>query len=183
MTAGRHIVLGVSGSIAAVKAPELVRLFRDRDYTVRCVMTKSAEHFTSPLVLSTFSGSPVVSDFFGAESYTMPHLSLAGEADILVVAPASATVLARMAHGLAEDMISLTYITTTSPTLVAPAMHNTMWEHPATQANVKILRDRGVEFIGPYQGPLADKTRAEGRMAEPTEIVSAAEEILKKKKL
>jgi phosphopantothenoylcysteine decarboxylase/phosphopantothenate--cysteine ligase len=87
-----------------------------------------------------------------------------------------------MAQGLAEDMISLTYITTTAPTLVAPAMHNTMWEHPATQANARLLRERGVQFVGPNQGPLADKTRGDGRMAEPEDIVKAAEAILNKKK-
>jgi phosphopantothenoylcysteine decarboxylase/phosphopantothenate--cysteine ligase len=182
MPSDRTIVLGVTGSIAAVKAPEIVRLLRDKNYTVRCVMTKSAAQFTTPLVLSTFSGSPVISDFFGAEAYTMPHLSLASDADLLIVAPLSTTVLARMAQGLAEDMISLTYITTTAPTLVAPAMHNTMWEHPATQANARLLRERGVQFVGPNQGPLADKTRGDGRMAEPEDIVKAAEAILNKKK-
>lgn len=182
MGQGRGIVVGVSGSIAAVKSPELIRLLVDKNYDVTCVLTPSAEKFVAPLSLSAFSGKPAISSLFGEESYQMPHLKLAGEADLLVVAPASATVLARCARGLAEDMISLLYITTTAPVVFAPAMHPTMWEHPATQENVKILRERGAIFTGPFIGPLADKTRGEGRMSEPADIVQIVEQVLKRKK-
>lgn len=179
---GKTIALGITGSIAAVKAPELVRLFRDKGFTVHCVLTSSAKEFVSPMALAALSAEPVYSDLFGAESYKMPHLSVAAAADLFVVAPLTATVLSRMAYGLAEDLVTLTYITTTAPTLIAPAMHNTMWEHPATQTSTKILRDRGVNIIGPYQGPLADQTRGDGRMADPAEIVQVAETLLAQKK-
>jgi|ERR1044071_2970432 phosphopantothenoylcysteine decarboxylase/phosphopantothenate--cysteine ligase len=178
---GKNILLGISGSIAAVKAPELVRLLLDKNYKVRCLLTSGATQFVSPLALSTFTGEKAVSELFGEEAYQLPHLKWASEADIFVVAPASATVLARCAFGLAEDMVSLSYLNVASPVLMAPAMHNTMWEHPATQASVKILKERGVSFVGPYQGPLADQTRGEGRMEEPHEIVKAVETLLKKR--
>ena len=178
--AGKRVLLGVSGSIAAVKAPEIVRLLADRGFDVSCVMTKSAEEFVTPLSLATFSGKPVLSSVFGPESYQMPHLTLADEADLFIIAPASATLLGRCANGLAEDMVSLIHITTKAPVLMAPAMHPTMWEHPATQQNVRILRERGVTFVGPFNGPLADNTKGAGRMSEPEAIVAAAEKILKK---
>lgn len=183
MPSNRTIVLGVTGSIAAVKAPEIVRLFREKGYAVRCVLTKNAEKFVSPLALSTFCGAPVVVDMFGPDAHTMSHLSLAAEASLFVVAPSTAATMARMAYGLADDMVSLTYITTTAPTLIAPAMHDTMWLHAATQAAVKILTQRGVSFVGPIKGKLADQPSADGRMSdgrmvEPEEIVQAAEKIL-----
>lgn len=178
--AGKRVLLGVSGSIAAVKSPEIVRLLADRGFDVSCVMTRSAEAFVTPLSLATFSGKPALSSLIGPESYQMPHLRLADDADLLLIAPASATILARCANGLAEDMVSLLYITTKAPTLMAPAMHPTMWEHPATQQNVRTLRERGVEFTGPFNGPLADNTKGAGRMSEPDAIVAAAEKILRK---
>ena len=173
----RRVVLGISGSIAAVKATELVRLLLDRGMEVDCFMTQSAKQFASPLALATFCGRPVVDEIFGEEAWKMPYLR-AENPDVFVLAPATATLLGRCAHGLAEDAVSLAYITTTAPVLMAPAMHPSMWEHPATQANVKILRERGVTFVGPYIGPLADKTRGEGRMSEPQEIVEAVEKVL-----
>lgn len=177
---GKRILLGVTGSIAAVKAPELVRLLVDKNFDVQCVMTKESKEFVAPLALATFSGKPAPFEMFGPEAFRMPHITYSEQANLMIIAPASATMLARMAHGLSEDLVSLCYITTQAPVLVAPAMHPTMWEHPATQANVKILRERGVHFVGPYVGPLADKTRGEGRMSEVEEIVQAAEKILKK---
>lgn len=180
MKSGPRILLGVSGSIAAVKAPELVRALADKGYAVNCVMTKAAEKFVTPLALATLSGSPVVIDAFDDDAYRMKHLELAEQAQLLLIAPATANVMARCAQGLTEDMISLIYLTTKAPVLMAPAMHPTMWEHPASQANVKTLKSRGVHFSGPIVGPLADHSRGEGRMSEPEEIVKAAEKILQK---
>jgi len=174
----RRVLLGISGSIAAVKSPELVRLLVDKGYDVDCVATQGAMQFVTALALSTFSGHPVVDEMFGDEAWRMPHLKLADQADVMVIAPATALLLGRCAHGLTEDMVTLSFLTTTAPVLIAPAMHPTMWEHPATQANVKILRERGAAFVGPYVGPLADKTHGEGRMSEPAEIVAAVEKIL-----
>ena len=174
----RRILLGITGSIAAVKSPELVRLLVDKGYQVDCLLTASADKFVSKLALATFSGNPLIDDIFGADAWRIPHIKLAENADILVISPATAATLARCANGLAEDMVSLAYLTSPAPVLVAPAMHTGMWEHPATQANVKILRERGVTFIGPYIGPLADQSHGEGRMSEPTEILQAIEKIL-----
>ena len=177
----RHVVLGVTGSIAAVKAPEIVRLLVDKDVDVSCVMTRGAEQFVSALALATFSGRPVVQDVFGPEAYQLPYLRLADEADLLLIAPLSTTALARMAMGLSQDMVTLTYLATKAPTLVAPAMHPPMWEHPATQDNVALLKKRGVIFEGPFVGPLADRTHGEGRMAEPEKVVAAVEKLLSKR--
>jgi phosphopantothenoylcysteine decarboxylase / phosphopantothenate---cysteine ligase len=174
----RRILIGISGSIAAVKSPELVRLLVDKGYDVDCVLTKGASHFVAPLALATFSGHAVVEEMFGDEAWRMPHLRLAENADVMVIAPATALILGRCANGLTEDMVTLSYLTTTAPVLIAPAMHPTMWEHAATQTNVKTLRERGATFVGPYIGPLADKTHGEGRMSEPVEILQAIEKIL-----
>lgn len=173
----RRVVLGISGSIAAVKAPELVRLLIDKGYEVDCFMTESAKHFASPLALATFSGRPVVDSMFGPDAWRMPHLR-AENPDVFLMAPTTATTLARCASGLAEDVVSLAYLTTTAPVVIAPAMHPSMWEHPAMQSNVRILKERGAHFVGPYIGPLADKTHGEGRMTEPAEIVDAVEKLL-----
>jgi phosphopantothenoylcysteine decarboxylase/phosphopantothenate--cysteine ligase len=175
---GRRVLLGITGSIAAVKTPELVRQLRDRSFQVSVVMTKSAEQFVSTLALSTFCGEKTISDMFDFEFHRMPHLQLSAEADVMVIAPITATILARCVYGLAEDMVTLSFMNTTAPVLMAPAMHTTMWEHPATQLNVKTLKERGVLFVGPYQGPLADYSRGEGRMAEVEEIINSIERLL-----
>ena len=174
------ILLGISGSIAAVKAPELVRLLRDRNFHVRCVLSENADQFVSPMALSSLSGVKAISKIFHDDCHNMQHLRWAEEASLMIIAPASASSLARCAYGLAEDMVSLTYLSVKAPVLIAPAMHTSMWEHTAVQHNVNILKERGVHFVGPYQGPLADETHGEGRMAEPSEIVSLVEKLLNK---
>ena len=179
-SSGRRILLGVSGSIAAVKTPELVRLLVDKQFSVQCVLTKGATQFVAPLALATFSGKKVFQDIFEDDAYQLPHIVHTEEADLFVVAPATATLLAEFAMGMAHDMVSLCYVTTRKPVLIAPAMHPSMWEHPATQSNVETLRKRGVHFSGPAMGPMADNTHGDGRMSEPSEIVSAIEKILKK---
>ncbi len=177
-----RILLGVAGSIAAVKATDVVRRLREAGHEVHCVMTPSATQFVSPLSLATFSGHPVHHDMFAADAYQMPHLSLSNEADVMVIVAASASTLARCANGLADDMVSLCYVTTTAPVVIAPAMHDTMWAHPAVQENVKTLKSRGVEFVGPVKGKLADQTQAEGRMSEPDDIVASVGKALAAKR-
>lgn len=177
---GRRILVGAAGSIAAVKTPELVRLLVEDGHSVQCVLTRGAQEFVSALALSTFTGNETVTGVFGPDAHKLPHIVHAEQAELMVVAPASAALLAHFATGLADDIVTLCYITTKAPLLIAPAMHPTMWEHPSTQANVKTLRDRGAQFIGPYFGPLADKTHGDGRMSEPEEIAKAAEKILSK---
>jgi phosphopantothenoylcysteine decarboxylase/phosphopantothenate--cysteine ligase len=170
----KRIVLGISGGIAAVKAPELVRSLVEARFDVRCVLTPEASKFVAPMPLAVFSGHPVYHDMFGADVHEMPHLKLAAEADLFLVAPATASLLAKFAAGLSDDFVTLTYIATVAPVLVAPAMHPTMWNHPSTRANVATLKQRSVGFVGPHIGQLADNTSGDGRMAEPADIVAAA---------
>lgn len=180
MDSARRILVGISGSIAAVKTPEIVRLLVDEGYDVHCFSTPNAREFVAPLSLATFTGHPVISDMYGPDAHLMPHVAWAEAAELMLIVPATATLLGRMAHGLAEDMVTLAYITTKAPVLAAPAMHPTMWEHPSTQENVRILKNRGVSFVGPFIGPLADKTHGEGRMAEPEDIMAAVQKLLRK---
>ena len=166
-------VLGVSGSIAAYKAAEIVRRFRDRGDEVRVVFTKTAEKFVAPLTFSVLSGNAVLSDMF-APSAAVEHVSLAGWAELLLVAPASADVIAKLAHGIADDFLSTYALSHSGPVLLAPAMETAMWEHPAVAGNVAALAARGVRFVGPGAGFLASGRSGPGRMAEPEEIVEAA---------
>jgi phosphopantothenoylcysteine decarboxylase/phosphopantothenate--cysteine ligase len=177
-----RILVGVAGSIAAVKATDVVRSLREAGHDVHCVMTESATQFVSPLALATFSGHPVHFQMFGPEAYQMPHLTLSAQADVMVIVAASAATLARCAHGLADDLVSLCYITTTAPVVIAPAMHDTMWAHAATQENVKTLKSRGVVFAGPIKGMLADQTTADGRMIESADLLAVIEKTLEGKK-
>jgi len=167
------IVLRVSGSIAAYKAAELVRRFRDRGDEVRVVFTRSAEKFVAPLTFSVLSGNPVLSDMF-APSSAVEHVALSGWADVLLVAPATADIIARLARGFADDFLSTYALGHRGPVLLAPAMETAMWEHPAVVENVGILRQRGVRIVGPGSGFLASGGQGTGRMAEPDEIVEAS---------
>jgi phosphopantothenoylcysteine decarboxylase/phosphopantothenate--cysteine ligase len=167
------IVLGVSGSIAAYKAAEIVRRFRDRGDEVRVVFTRSAEKFVAPLTFSVLSGNPVLSDMF-APSSAVEHVALSGWADVLLVAPATADIIARLARGFADDFLSTYALGHRGPLLLAPAMESAMWEHPAVVENVAILRQRGARIVGPGSGFLASGRQGMGRMAEPDEIVEAS---------
>ncbi len=167
------IVLGVSGSIAAFKAAEVVRRLRERGDEVRVVFSRSAGKFVAPLTFSVLSGNPVLSDTF-APSAAVEHVALAGWAELLLVAPASADLLAKLAHGIADDPLATYALSHAGPILVAPAMESSMWEHPAVSANVAVLRSRGIRFVGPASGPLASGRAGIGRMADPEEIVDAA---------
>jgi phosphopantothenoylcysteine decarboxylase/phosphopantothenate--cysteine ligase len=170
-----RVLLAVSGGIAAYKVPELVRALVRAGHDVRCVLTAGAEHFVSPLVLQTLSGAPVRSRLFDpSEESEIDHIALADWAQLVLVAPATAHLLARMATGLADDLVSTLLLATRAPVLVAPAMNVNMWRHPATQENVTRLRERGVRFIGPESGALACGWEGEGRMSEPAAIAEAA---------
>lgn len=170
----RHVLLGVSGGIAAYKACEVVRRLRDADAEVRVVLTQNAERFVTPLTFQALSGQPVRSGLWDeAAEMGMGHLELAHWADAILVAPASAETLAKLAHGSADDLLSTLCLAATAPLAVAPAMNHRMWLHPATQANVAILRQRGVAVLGPASGPLAEGESGPGRMLEPQQLVQA----------
>jgi len=170
----RHVLLGVSGGIAAYKACEVVRRLRDADADVRVVMTESAERFVTPMTFQALSGQPVRSGLWDAAAEMgMGHLELARWADAILIAPASAGLLAKLAHGFADDLLSTLCLATTAPLAVAPAMNHRMWLHPATQANVATLRERGVAVLGPANGPLAEGESGPGRMLEPQQLVQA----------
>lgn len=170
------VVLGVSGGIAAYKACEIVSRLKKAGTEIHVIMTENAVKLAAPLTFQTLSGNPVVVDTFAPPvAFEVEHIALAQKADVFVIAPATANILAKMAHGIADDMLSTTVLATKAPVLVAPAMNTAMWEHPATQANVKLLKDRGVHMIGPAGGLLACGDSGIGRMSEPEEIT---EEIL-----
>ena len=176
---GRSIVVGMSGGTAAYKACELVRLLVQAGAAVQVVMTENAQHFVTPLTLQTLSGRPVATDTFSlTQESEIGHIRLADQADAIVVAPATANLLAKMAHGLADDLLSTALLATRAPIVVAPAMNVHMWEHPATRANVATLQSRGVRVVGPGRGSLACGYEGEGRLVEVAEIVEAIETAL-----
>jgi phosphopantothenoylcysteine decarboxylase/phosphopantothenate--cysteine ligase len=174
---GRRILLGVTGGIAAYKACILVRQLRLRGASVRVVMTRAAERFVGPATFAALSDHRVYTDLW-EEPGVVLHVRLAHEADLAVVAPATANVVAKLAQGIADDLLTSTLLEATCPTVVAPAMHTGMWEHPATQANIAALAERGVRIVGPATGPLAAGDEGIGRMTEPEDIVSAIEDVL-----
>ena len=169
---GKHVALGVTGSISVFKAADLASKLRQAGATVEVVMTPAAAQFVTPLTFQSLTGRPVVVDMFGAAE-AEAHVEVARRADALVIAPATADCLANLAHGTTPDMVTLTALATTAPVLVAPAMDNQMWEHPATQENVVTLRNRGVEFVGPDAGRLASGRSGLGRLAEVPQVVGA----------
>ena len=179
MLTGTRILLGVTGSIAAYKAAALLRELTRRGAEVTCAMTESASRFVAPLTFETLARRPVLTDLY-AQDYEgqIAHIAAAGEADLFVVAPATAHTLAKFAHGLADDFVTNLFLAATCPVLLAPAMDAEMWRHPATQANVATLRQRGVQFVGPASGELASGLTGPGRLAEPAEIVGAVEALL-----
>jgi len=171
----RRILLAISGGIAAYKAPELVRALRRAGHEVRCAMTPEAERFVSPLALQAVSGHSVRRDLFDAgEEGEIDHIGLADWADLIVIAPATANLMGKMAHGLADDLVTAVLLATRAPILMAPAMNVNMWSHPATQANLETLRGRGVSVVGPDQGELACGWEGVGRMSDPAVISEAA---------
>ncbi len=171
---GNRVLLCVCGGIAAYKSAELVRRLRDAGAEVQVAMTDSAQRFVGAQTFQALSHRPARTSLWDAEAEAaMGHLELAGWAQRVVVAPATANTLAKLAHGLADDLVSTLCLATEAPLLVAPAMNHRMWRHPATQANVATLLARGVRMVGPNDGPLAEGESGPGRMAEPDEIVAA----------
>lgn len=173
------VLLGVSGCIGAYKAAEILRGLQKAGASVRVIMTRSATEFVRPLTFEALSGSPVISEMFSRpDGSVIEHISLAREADLLLVAPATANILAKFAHGIADDFLSTVYLSNTNPVLVAPAMNVEMWNHPATQENLHLLRQRGVHFVEPGVGYQACGETGVGRLAEPEDIVQHALRLL-----
>jgi phosphopantothenoylcysteine decarboxylase / phosphopantothenate---cysteine ligase len=171
---GRRVLLGVTGGIAAYKTAYLARLLRERGAEVQVVMTPSALRFVGADTFAALTGRPVHSEVFERTEAVL-HVRLAREADVAVVAPATANALAKMAGGLADDLLTSILLEVTGPVVVAPAMHSGMWGNPATRANLATLRERGVTVVGPVEGPLAAGDEGMGRMAEPDDIAAAVE--------
>jgi len=171
---GKRVLLIVAGGIAAYKSLDLIRRLRDEGASVRCLMTEGAKRFITPLAAASLSGQPVSDDLFSPHDDSgMAHINLSRQSDLILVAPATADLLAKMAHGLADDLASTTLLAADKTILVAPSMNLKMWSHPATQENVAKLKARGVLQIGPGAGDLACGEVGDGRMAEVMDIVAA----------
>ncbi|MEN3150486.1 bifunctional phosphopantothenoylcysteine decarboxylase/phosphopantothenate--cysteine ligase CoaBC [Neorhizobium sp. IRAMC:178] len=177
---GKRILLIISGGIAAYKSLDLIRRLRERGASVRPVMTKAAQEFITPLAVGALSASHVYIDLFSREDeQDVGHIRLARDNDLVIVAPASADLMAKMAHGLADDLASAVLLATDRPVLIAPAMNPKMWAAPATRRNVETLKTDGIHFVGPMAGEMAESNEAgTGRMAEPLEIVAATVKLL-----
>jgi phosphopantothenoylcysteine decarboxylase/phosphopantothenate--cysteine ligase len=174
--AGRRVLLGVTGGIAAYKACILTRLLTQAGATVQVVMTPSATRFVGTDTFAALSGRPAYTELW-QEPGSVLHIRLAREADLSVIAPATANVIAKLSAGIADDLITSSLLEATCPLVVAPAMHSGMWEHPATQSNVRALQERGTVVVGPARGSLAAGDEGVGRMAEPEDIMVALEEV------
>jgi phosphopantothenoylcysteine decarboxylase / phosphopantothenate---cysteine ligase len=173
------VLLGITGCIAAYKAAEVLRGLQKGGAQVRVVMTTHATEFVRPLTFEALSGQPVIVEMFDRPNYSnIEHISVAREADLLLVAPATANIIAKFAHGISDDFLTTVYLSNTNPVLIAPAMNVEMWNHPATQANIDILRNLGVQFVDPGEGYQACGEVGVGRLAEPEEIVQRALEIV-----
>lgn len=175
----KNILLGVTASIAAYKACELINLFRKEGFSVRCVMSGDAAHFVTPLTLETLSGRKAACGMFGLPEERDPiHISLADEADIVVVAPATADIIARVAAGLCDDILSCAILSATSPVLFAPAMNSKMYLNPIIQEKIKYLKKKGYHFVGPVKGRLVCGHEGIGHIAPLGEIVKRAKDLL-----
>ena len=183
MPAKTNILLGITGSIAAYKAAELVRLMDKNNWLVSVIMTRAATRFVGELTFQTLSRNPVLLDEFERrEAWNPAHVALADLADVLVIAPCTANVIAKLSHGLADDALTSTALACRAPLVIAPAMNENMWLHPATQSNIRIVRSRGALIVNPARGQLACGWEGEGRLAPLDEIMSAIEKSLRNKK-
>jgi phosphopantothenoylcysteine synthetase/decarboxylase len=175
-----EIVLGVTGSIAAYKAADVVRRLREHGCNVTCVMTKEAEQFVTPLTLQALSERPVQTDLFSLTDPHIIHTRLADTANLILIAPATANVLGKLAHGLAEDVLTCLVMASKAPLLIAPAMNVHMYHHATTQESIRLLKRLGARFVGPQVGSLACGYEALGHLAEVDEIVQVAVSMLKR---
>ncbi|ODS57569.1 MAG: bifunctional phosphopantothenoylcysteine decarboxylase/phosphopantothenate synthase [Agrobacterium sp. SCN 61-19] len=178
--AGKRILLVIAGGIAAYKSLDLIRRLRERGASVRPIMTRGAQEFVTPLAVGALSASHVYTELFSREDeQDVGHIRLARECDLVLVAPATADLMAKMANGLADDLASTVLLATDRPVLIAPAMNPKMWAHPATQRNLAVLQRDGIQAIGPMEGEMAESgERGRGRMAEPIEIADRVEDLL-----
>lgn len=184
MLTGKTIVLGVTGGIAAYKSAEITRLLVNEGALVRVIMTKNAQEFITPLTLQTLSGNPVSTETFSlTQESEIGHIRLADTADLVLIAPATADVIAKLAHGLADDLLTTVLLATTAPVLVAPAMNVHMYAHPAVQENIRTLANRGYRFVEPGEGFLACGYEGKGRLADPEDIVEETRAALTRKDL
>jgi phosphopantothenoylcysteine decarboxylase/phosphopantothenate--cysteine ligase len=180
MLAGKTVVLGVSGGGAAYQAVEITGQLRNRLADVYVIMTKAAARFITPLTLETVSLHPVVLDMFAEpKSWNIPHISLAQRADLFLIAPATANIIGKMAHGIADDMLSTTVMATKAPVVIAPAMNENMWLNSIVQENIEKLKKTGTQIVGPEYGPMACGGEGVGRMARIEAIISKLFEISK----
>ncbi len=176
---GRRVVVGVGGGIAAYKVAHVVSALRRQGAEVRVVMTEAAARFVGPVTFRALSQHPVLTDMWAPDNpWDEPHVALGEWAELYVIAPATASLLARLASGVADDMVSATALNVRCPVLLAPSMSDRMYEHPAVQANLARLRERGCHVVGPERGPLASGRIGIGRLAEPDTIVAAAISLL-----
>lgn len=177
----KSVLLIITGGIAAYKSLELIRLIKKSGGHVRCILTRAGEQFVTPLSVSALCEEPVYTDLWSLKDETeMGHIRLTREADLVVIAPASANIIAQMAHGLADDLASTTLLANLdTPVLLAPAMNHAMWNNPATQDNIKKLTARGISLIGPEKGDMACGEHGTGRMSEPDDIFNTIQKRLK----
>jgi phosphopantothenoylcysteine decarboxylase/phosphopantothenate--cysteine ligase len=178
--AGKRILLVIAGGIAAYKSLDLIRRLRERGASVRPIMTRGAQEFVTPLAVGALSASHVYNELFSREDeQDVGHIRLARECDLVLVAPATADLMAKMANGLADDLASTVLLATDRPVLIAPAMNPKMWAHPATQRNIAVLQRDGIQAVGPMEGEMAESgERGRGRMSEPLDIVARVEDLL-----
>ena len=168
----KQLLLIISGSIAAYKIPEFIRLCRKANISVHCILTKGGEQFVTPITLASLSEHPVYTDIFSLkDEVEMGHIRLSRESDVILVAPASADIIAKMAHGLADDLATTVLLATDKRVLLAPAMNHRMWDHSATQRNLRLIEEDGIIIIPPDSGELACGEEGMGRMAEPAELL------------
>lgn len=173
MKKDKKIILGVSGSIAAFKSADIASLLSQKGYDVSVIMTKEAEYFITPLTLQMLSANKVYKDMFeAADAWDVEHVSLAQSANLILIAPATANIIAKLASGLCDDLLTCTVLASRAPVLLAPAMNDAMYQHKATQANIERLKKIGYHFIGPVKGRLACGKVALGRMSDVEDIVN-----------
>ena len=177
MLTGRRVLLAVTGGVAAYKSAYLARRLVEAGAEVKVILTESAHEFVGPQTFAAITGSQPQTNLFAVDSVS-PHTELGRWCELVIVVPATAATIAKLANGFSTDLVSATLLATDSPILIAPAMHTEMWQHPATQRNIEVLKSDGHRFIGPVSGPLAGGDEGVGRVAEPDDIVEAAEAIL-----